>query len=103
MRKKVVVSGATRGIGRAIAMRLAEEGYDLAISARSAKDLDAFKEEATKKHKEIEILTYACDLSNADDAKAFATKIKINRRHRLVVNEESISATEAAIISSSPA
>lgn len=76
MRKKVVISGATRGIGRAIAMRLAKEGYDLAISARSAKDLNEFKEEATEKYKEIEILTYACDLSNADDAKAFATYVQ---------------------------
>lgn len=40
-----IITGATKGIGRAIAVKLAEAGYDLAICARTAADLVALKEE----------------------------------------------------------
>jgi NAD(P)-dependent dehydrogenase (short-subunit alcohol dehydrogenase family) len=36
-----LVSGASRGLGRALAAGLAREGYDLIIDARNATDLDA--------------------------------------------------------------
>lgn len=42
-----VVTGASRGLGRAIALRLAREGADLAVLARSHIDLQAVADEAT--------------------------------------------------------
>lgn len=42
MNKKAIVTGASRGIGRGIAFRLAQEGYDLAISyASKGEDAEA--------------------------------------------------------------
>ncbi|MFV8783115.1 SDR family NAD(P)-dependent oxidoreductase [Microbulbifer sp. SA54] len=38
--KKAVITGATRGIGRAIADQLAREGVDLAICARNQEEVD---------------------------------------------------------------
>ena len=38
MRKKALVTGASRGIGKAIALVLAQEGYDVAISYASKLD-----------------------------------------------------------------
>ncbi len=39
--KKAIVTGATKGIGRAIAELFADEGADVAICARTAADVDA--------------------------------------------------------------
>jgi len=40
-RPAAIVTGASRGIGRAIALRLAREGFDLALAARTTADLEA--------------------------------------------------------------
>lgn len=42
---KAVITGATKGIGRAIAVKLCAAGYDLALVARSSHDLDALRKE----------------------------------------------------------
>ncbi len=39
------VTGAGSGIGRALALRLASEGWNVAVSARTARDLDALADE----------------------------------------------------------
>ncbi len=39
--KRVLVTGATKGIGRSIAQTFAEEGADVAICARNGEDVDA--------------------------------------------------------------
>lgn len=40
----IVVSGGTRGIGRAIAEKFAKNGFDIVVSARNKRDLTACKE-----------------------------------------------------------
>ncbi|MEQ1770474.1 MAG: SDR family NAD(P)-dependent oxidoreductase [Devosia sp.] len=43
--KRAWITGAGTGIGRALAKRLAEQGWDVAISARTARDLDSLAAE----------------------------------------------------------
>ncbi len=71
--KVIALTGASRGVGRAIAERLASEGAAVAIAARSAQELaDA--------HAAIEghggrCLAYACDLSVPGEAAAFIAAV----------------------------
>ena len=48
-----VITGATKGIGRAIAIKLAKKGYNLAICARTASDLIALKDELATTGRQI--------------------------------------------------
>lgn len=45
MAKTAIVTGASRGIGRGVALKLAQEGYDVALVARSADALQAVAQE----------------------------------------------------------
>ena len=45
-----LVTGASRGIGRAIALQLARRGYDLLLVARSEAQLVALAQEISQQH-----------------------------------------------------
>lgn len=72
---KAVITGATKGIGRAIAENLAAAGYDLAVCARNAASLEAMKADFAKKFPKITILTQVTDVRDKNQLIAFATKI----------------------------
>ncbi|MBI2280941.1 MAG: SDR family NAD(P)-dependent oxidoreductase, partial [Bacteroidetes bacterium] len=42
-----VISGATRGLGKAIALALAQQGYSLALASRNSADLEKLYTEIT--------------------------------------------------------
>jgi 3-oxoacyl-[acyl-carrier protein] reductase len=70
--KKAVVTGASRGIGRAIAERLADEGADVAICARGA-DQVASAVEALK-GRGVNAWGEAVDIADGDAFKGFIGK-----------------------------
>ncbi len=73
MNKKIVITGATKGIGRAIAEKFAKEGWDLAICARTKKDLDALASSLAPRPSSL--ITFVCDVSKKEEIKAFAEKV----------------------------
>ncbi|PYE12424.1 short-subunit dehydrogenase [Williamsia limnetica] len=66
-----LVTGASRGIGREIARRLAVEGHDLTVSARGREPLDALAAELESEHG-VKVVVAPTDMSSTDDVHALA-------------------------------
>lgn len=71
-----VITGATKGIGKAIAYQFLKKGYDLAICARSQSDIEAIQLKWKEEYPQQSILAMVVDVSNKDALKAFAEQIK---------------------------
>jgi len=72
--KQCVITGASRGIGKAIAMRLAEAGAQLHLLGRSMDTLDAVRTEAKSFTSHISI--YQVDLLNDESVKDFSEQYR---------------------------
>ena len=59
--KVAFVTGASRGIGKAIAIELAEGGYDVAITARTVHEGDAREHSSTLKRSDTSPLPGSLD------------------------------------------
>jgi len=69
--KKAIVTGGSRGIGRAIAGALAAEGVDVAIGARNADSLEAAAKELEATG--VKVVAKAVDVGDAAALKGFVT------------------------------
>ena len=68
-RPVAVVTGGSRGIGRAVVLRLAADGYDVAFCHRSSPDA-ADEVAAAAKDAGARVLARQCDVTVADEARA---------------------------------
>ncbi|MCH8815752.1 MAG: SDR family oxidoreductase [Chloroflexi bacterium] len=68
--KAALVGGASRGIGRAVAMALAREGCSVAICARTPDALDAAAQDI-RQETDAEVLAVKCDMASNDDIRRF--------------------------------
>lgn len=85
--KFIVVTGGTKGIGRAIAEKFSSQGFDVATCSRNAKELEGIKEELTKNNPDPSVLTFTADLSKKGEAKRFADEIaSLDRTVDVLVN-----------------
>lgn len=65
----VLVTGGTRGIGRAIVDRFAEAGANLVVSSRSDEDVTAVAEEVRDAY-DVDAVGVPCDVTNTDEIEA---------------------------------
>lgn len=73
--KVAIVTGGTRGIGRAIALKLADQGANIVINYRNS-DKEAEELKAILEGKGVKVLTVKCDISNFEDSKNLMDKCK---------------------------
>jgi len=84
--KAALVGGASRGIGRAIALGLAREGCAVAICARNQETLDKARDEI-RNETGAKTLSLICDMASYDDIKAaVAAAAEAFERLDIVVN-----------------
>lgn len=62
MPKKILITGASSGIGRALAYELAGRGYDLALTARRLETLEEIQGELKTKHPSATVAVHALDV-----------------------------------------
>jgi 3-oxoacyl-[acyl-carrier protein] reductase len=71
--RKALVTGASKGIGRACAEALAEEGCDVVLVSRTAADLEKARGEIASRHN-VAVRYYALDLSRSTNVDTLAAE-----------------------------
>jgi 3-oxoacyl-[acyl-carrier protein] reductase len=71
--RKALVTGASKGIGRACAEVLADEGVDLVLVSRTAADLEAVRAKIAGEHN-VAVRYYAFDLSDSKNVDRLAAE-----------------------------
>jgi len=75
-KKMAVVTGGSRGIGRATVLRLAQEGLDVITCSRSEQKLAALRKDHEQLSTESRIYTFAADLSEQQGVESFVNHVK---------------------------
>lgn len=75
MKKVIVVSGGSRGIGKAIIFRFAAKGFDVITCSRKADQLQALESEFKKAFPAAKLTCVQADLSKKEEVISFAKKI----------------------------
>ena len=79
MNKLIVVTGGTRGIGRAVIEKFASQGFDVATCARQKPALSQLQDDVEKKFG-VKIYTQVADLSVKAQVKAFCVGVTTLQR-----------------------
>ncbi|HEY8256388.1 MAG TPA: glucose 1-dehydrogenase [Gemmatimonadales bacterium] len=92
--KAAVVTGASKGIGRAIALRLADEGAAVAICARGEPALREVETEL--RARSVRVYAAVCDVGHAEDLDRFLDRAhtELERLDILVNNPSGLSFTD---------
>lgn len=87
MQPNVIITGATKGIGRAVAERFAPRSAQLALVARDPAGLEAAKSKLKAAAPACTIFVYPCDLSEKSQAKRLVEQLSAQSNNwQLLVN-----------------
>ncbi len=89
--KVAIVTGASRGIGKALASTTASLGINLVIAARQEGPLKETADEIAKKYK-VEVLPVVCDVTKLEDLENLVNKAKAKfGRIDILINNAGVS------------
>ncbi|WP_276374378.1 SDR family oxidoreductase [Chryseolinea sp. H1M3-3] len=87
MNKLIVVTGGTKGIGRAIIEKFSSDNFDVITCSRSQRDLELLKTDIQKSNPSINVFGQQADLSEKHQVKTFCDFVnKLNRPVDVLVN-----------------
>ena len=75
LNKTALITGASSGIGKALAHEFARDGYDLVLAARSVGKMQALADELQQRHK-VSVTVIGADLETNDGAQKLHADIK---------------------------
>jgi short-subunit dehydrogenase len=78
MKRSIIVTGGTKGIGRAIISLFADKGFDIVTCSRSEADLEGLKTELGTKYPEVAISFMVADLSIKEEVQKFVDFARSN-------------------------
>ncbi|WP_154852286.1 SDR family oxidoreductase [Cyclobacterium xiamenense] len=90
MAKSILVTGGTKGIGKAIIHRFAREGFDVFSCSRNGSELNSLQQEMADLYPEVQVQVMQADLSQKQEVKAFAAFVKKNTIPDVLINNTGI-------------
>jgi len=70
-----IITGASKGIGKSLALKFASQGHHLALCARNADDLDVLKKEINIQYPDIKVFIKSVDISKPSEIQAFGADV----------------------------
>ncbi|MGB3463617.1 MAG: SDR family oxidoreductase, partial [Cyclobacteriaceae bacterium] len=90
-RKTAVVTGGTKGIGRAVIEKFLANGIDVITCSRNEEELEAFKQEVQAKYEGSRLYVSPVDMSKKEEVLDFLDFIKLTgRKIQILVNNAGV-------------
>lgn len=88
MRRNVLITGASSGLGAEMARQLAASGHHLALTARRVDRLEALRTEILAQHPDVEVVVHALDVNDHEQVFAVFKKAisDLGGLDRVIVN-----------------
>jgi len=80
MNKLIVVTGGTKGIGKAIIEKFSQHGFDIVTCSRNRQELDLLKTTLYKLNPSINVFIRQADLSDKNQTKEFCEFVRMLQR-----------------------
>lgn len=71
----IIITGGTKGIGKAITEKFVQEGFNVAICARTKKDLKKIKKKLEKQNPLVQVMAERVNMQSKKQVEKFAEKI----------------------------